>query len=75
MSLDESFLERLRRLPPEKMREAIDFVEFLHQKTAEAKCPRQSVKGLWADLGLDITEQDIAAARAESWGSFPRKDI
>jgi hypothetical protein len=74
MSLDETFLEKLRALPPDKQREAIDFVEYLHQKSA-ATGPKRSLKGIWADLGLDITEDDIAQARSEMWGNFPREDV
>jgi hypothetical protein len=74
MSLDNSFLEKLRQLPPDKQREAVDFVEYLHKKSA-AKGPRRSLKGLWADLGIDITEDDIAQARKEMWGNFPREGV
>ena len=35
--------------------------------------PRKSLRGLWR--GLDITEEEIAEARREMWGSFPREDI
>ena len=35
--------------------------------------PRKSLRGLWR--GLDITPEDIAEARHEMWGNFPRKDI
>ena len=75
MSLDESFLKKLRALPPDKQREAIDFVEHLHNKSSADKTPRRSLKGLWADLGLDITDQDIADARADCWSDFPRENI
>jgi hypothetical protein len=27
---------------------------------------------LWADLNMNITEEDIAEARREMWGNFPR---
>jgi Protein of unknown function (DUF2281) len=74
MSLDESFLEKLRDLPPDKQREAIDFVEYLHKKSA-ATGPKRSLKGIWSDLGVDITGEDIAQARSEMWGKFPREDI
>ena len=33
--------------------------------------PRRSLRGLWADLNVHITEEDIAEARREMWGSFP----
>ncbi|MBC6479297.1 MAG: hypothetical protein GDA56_17545 [Hormoscilla sp. GM7CHS1pb] len=32
--------------------------------------PRKSLRGLWR--GLDITEEDIAEARQQMWGNFPR---
>lgn len=35
--------------------------------------PRKSLCGLWR--GLDITAEDIAEARQEMWGGFPREDI
>lgn len=35
--------------------------------------PRKSLRGLWR--GLDITEEEIAEARREMWGNFPREDI
>ena len=37
------------------------------------EAPRKSLRGVWH--GIDITEADIAAARQEMWGNFPRKDI
>ncbi|MBX9669375.1 MAG: DUF2281 domain-containing protein [Candidatus Obscuribacterales bacterium] len=74
MSLDESFLEKLRQLPPDKQREAIDFVEYLHKKSLTTGSKR-SLKGLWSDLGFDISEEDLAQARREMWGNFPRKGV
>jgi hypothetical protein len=74
MNIEQSVLEKLRTLPPEQQREVLDFAEFLHQKSI-AKHPRRSLKGLWADLGVQITEADIAEARREMWGNFPREDI
>jgi hypothetical protein len=35
--------------------------------------PRESLRGIWQ--GLNITEEDIAEARREMWGNFPRQDI
>ncbi|HNS52782.1 MAG TPA: hypothetical protein PKO09_16570 [Anaerolineae bacterium] len=34
---------------------------------------RRSLRGLWR--GLDTTEEDIAEARREMWGGFPREDV
>ena len=71
--LEQTVLTKLRALPVDKQQEVLDFVEFLAQKIGAQK-PRRSLKGLWADLGIDITEEDIAEARREMWGNFPRED-
>lgn len=67
MSIEESLLEKLEKLPAEQRREVLDFIESLEKKTAP-KAPRRSLKGLWADLGVEITAADIAEARREMWG-------
>ena len=36
---------------------------------------RKSLYGLWANRGIDITEEDIDEIRREMWGNFPREDI
>lgn len=71
MTIEEQVLEKLRDLPPEKQKEVLDFVDFLKEKNGSAK-PRKSLRGLWADLNIHITEEDIAEARREMWGNFPR---
>ena len=70
MSIEEKVLARLRELPDNKQREVLTFVESLKQ--ANGPRPRRSLLGLWADLNFEITEEDIAQARREMWGSFPR---
>jgi hypothetical protein len=35
--------------------------------------PRESLRGLWQ--GVNISEEDIAEARREMWGNFPRDDF
>jgi hypothetical protein len=72
MNLEQAVLEKLRTLSPDKQQEVLDFAEFLHQKNPH-KRPLKSVKGLCADLKVDITEEDIAQARKEMWGNFPRE--
>jgi len=71
MTVEEQVLEKLRELPPEKQREVLEFVDSLKEKDA-AKKPLRSLEGLWADLDIHITEEDIAEARREMWGNFPR---
>ncbi len=79
MSIEQAVLEKLRALPPEKQQEVLDFAAFLQQRTAPPANaipePRGSIVGLWDELGIDITEEDIAEARRDMWGSFPRDDI
>ena len=72
-NITEAVVERLRRLPPEKQQEVLDFVEFLHHRAAPER-PQRSPEGLWAGLGVHITRDDIAEARREMWGNFPRED-
>jgi hypothetical protein len=72
MSIEELVIEKLRALAPDQKKEVLDFVEFLQEKKAP-KQPLQSLHGLWADLGVEISEKDIAEARREMWGTFPRE--
>ncbi len=74
MDLEQAVLDKLRELPPNHQQEVLDFAEFLHQKNI-LKRPLKSVKGMWANLDMDITEEDIAQARKEMWGNFLRGDI
>lgn len=71
MTIEEKVLQKLRELPEEKQKEVLGFVESL-KKTNEPRRPRRSLEGLWADLGIEITEEDITQARREMWGNFPR---
>ena len=71
LTIERQVLEKLRDWPPEKQKEVLDFVEFLKEKNG-AKKPLRSLRGLWKDLDIHITEEDIAEARREIWGNFPR---
>ena len=74
MSIEKSVLEKLLKLPTDKQKEVLDFVESLEKK-AGPKGRRRSLKGLWADLGVEISPDDIAEARREMWGGFQREDV
>jgi hypothetical protein len=71
-NLEQTLLETVRSLLPEKQQEVLDFAEFLRQK-ATPKKPRRSLRGLCADLNIHVSEADIAQARQEMWGHFPRE--
>ena len=62
-------IEKLRALPAERQQEVLDFVEFLHRKSAPTR-RRRRLKGLWADLKINITAAEIAEARREMWGNL-----
>ena len=72
MSIQQQLLEKLRDLPPEKQKQVLDFVDLLKEKK-DGTNPRRSLLGLWADLNIHITEENIAEARREMGGSFPRE--
>jgi EAL domain-containing protein (putative c-di-GMP-specific phosphodiesterase class I) len=74
MTVEQAVLEKLRELPPERQQEVLDFVESLQQKS-EPKRPHHSLMGLWTDLGVKITREDIDEARREMWGAFSREDF
>ncbi len=74
MSIEELVVEKLRGLLPDQKKEVLDFVEFLEVKKT-AKQPLKSLYGLWADLGAEISEKDIADARREMWGVFPGESL
>jgi hypothetical protein len=72
MSIEQAVMEKLRALPLERQQQVLDFVDFLGQK-APPRRPLRSVKGLLSDLDIHITDDDIAQARKEMWGNFPRE--
>lgn len=74
MNIEQAVLEKMRQLPVDKQQEVLDFTEFLYQKIM-VKRPLRSVKGLCADIKVDITEEDISQARKEMWGNFPREIV
>jgi hypothetical protein len=73
MTIEQAIVEQVKRLPPDKQREVLNFAESL-DKNGGPKRPAalKSLEGLWADLNVHVTEEDIAAARREMWGNFPR---
>lgn len=72
MTIEETVLEKIRVLPMNRKQEVLDFVEFLEEKEAKPR-PRRSLYGALADLNVEITEEDIAEARREMRGNFPRE--
>ena len=72
MTVEEVLLEKIKVLPMNRQQEVLDFAEFLEEKEAKPQ-PRRSLYGLLADTEINLTEKDIAEARKEMWGNFPRE--
>lgn len=71
MTIEQAIIENLRELPPEKQQEVLDFVQSLTAK-ASVTTNRRSIKGICANLGVHLTQEDIAEARHEMWGKFDK---
>lgn len=73
MTVKEQLFQKLETLLPEEQEAVIQFVDFLQfkrslQKPQETSIhPRNSLKGLWANLPINITEEEITEARQEMW--------
>lgn len=73
MTVKEQLFQKLETLLPEEQEAVIQFVDFLQfkrnlQKPQEINLPpRNSLKGIWANLPIDITEKEITEARQEMW--------
>jgi hypothetical protein len=71
----EQALALVRQLSPVDKARLIERIvpDIERELKAGRTVPRKSLRGLWR--GLDITAEEIAQARREMWGSFPREDI
>lgn len=69
MTTWEIIAEKSRNLPADEQREVLDFIEFLRTRQ-ERKRQLRDLAGLWK--GFDLSSEDIAEARREMWGNFPR---
>jgi hypothetical protein len=71
MTSEEVLLEKIKVLPPDLKQKAIEFVDSL-QSEAQTKTPRVSLKGIWADMNVNVTEEDIREARNEMWRGYTK---
>ena len=74
MSLEQAILEALRELPPDKQQDILNYANNLRKETAPKK-PFESIEGLWSDLGISLSADEIEEIQREMWKDFPRKDI
>jgi hypothetical protein len=51
-------------LPPAAQRELQDFVDYLrHKYRADVKQQVAQLRGLWADVDFDVSDEDVRALR------------
>lgn len=74
MSIEQAILEAVRTLPAEKQQEVLSHVTRLREEAAPKK-PFKSVEGLWADLEISLSAEEIEENQREMWKNFPRDDI
>ena len=74
MSVEHAILEAVRSLSAEKQQEILSHATRLRAES-ESKQPFKSIKGLWADLGISLSAEEIESNQREMWKSFPREDV
>jgi hypothetical protein len=74
MSLEQAILEAVRALPIDKQEEILKHATRLRDQSLAEK-PLHSVKGLWSDVDISLSAEDIEAIQCEMWKNFPRNDI
>jgi hypothetical protein len=74
MSLEQAILEAVRALPAEKQQEVLSHAARLRDESVKRR-PFKSVKGLWADLGISLSYDEIEQNQNDMWKNFPRDDF
>jgi len=74
MSFQTELIEKIKQLPEDKQLLVKSLVDEL--TPVRGQPPQEPSKpwfGSLEHLGISITEEDIAEARREMWGNFPRE--
>jgi hypothetical protein len=74
MSVEQAILEAVRALPADKQQEILSHATRLREEAVPQQ-PFKSIKGLWADLGISLSAEEIEENQREMWKNFPREDI
>ena len=74
MSLEQAILAAVQALPPEKQQEVLNHAAKLRDE-AGSRVPFKSVRGLWADLGISLSGEEIEENQQDMWRTFRREDI
>jgi hypothetical protein len=74
MTIAEAVAKSVESLPPEKQEEVLDFVEFVRSRPGPHRGGAlKSIRGIWKDSGIQISDEDLRQARREMWRNFPRE--
>ena len=74
MSLEQAILNVVRALPHDQQQEILNHATRLRDRSTPGKALK-SVKGLWADLGVSVSAEELDVNRREMWKNFPSDDI
>jgi hypothetical protein len=74
MPLEEAILDAVRALPSAKQQEILDHASRLREEAGK-KGSFRSVRGLWAELDVSLSAQQIDENQQEMWRKFPTEDI
>jgi hypothetical protein len=72
MPIWEIIAEKAKKLPMEKQRQVLDFIEFLAARTSRGK-QFQNPAALLADLGVEGDVEALSETRRRAWGAFLRE--
>jgi len=74
MSLEQAILEAVQALPADKQQEVLDHAARLRDEVGRQSAFK-SIRGLWADLGISLTQEELDENQRDMWRTFPREDV
>ncbi len=69
MSIEQAILETVRMLPADKQQEILNHAARLRDE-ASRNIPFKSVRGLWKDLGVSLSSEEIEENQRDLWQNF-----
>ena len=63
MTLEQEILNAVRALTADKQWEFLDHVKRFRDEATQPRKPRKSGRGLWSDLNIDLSAEEIDEAR------------
>lgn len=71
MTVTEVVIEKIKALPKDRQQKVLDYVEELEAHEMHRK-PLRSLYGIWADMDVNLTEEDLRQARNEMWRGYTK---